>query len=136
MKKLLSTLLLSLFCTLAVYAQEEAKNVAKPTISFQESKYDFGEIKQGDVVTHVFKFENTGEAPLILSNVSVTCGCTAPSWPKNPIAPGETADLHIKFNSRGKMGKQNKVITIHSNASNNVERVAITGTVVKPSSGN
>ena len=94
-------------------------------ITFEKSTFDFGDIKQGQVVNAVFKFKNTGKEPLILSNVSTTCGCTVPSWPKDPIAPGKSAEISATFNSAGKMGQQNKVITIFSNAKNGQTQVSI-----------
>ncbi|MDH5610788.1 MAG: DUF1573 domain-containing protein [Cyclobacteriaceae bacterium] len=105
---------------------------AGPKITFKEAKYDFGNIKQGDMVEHVFEFENTGTEPLILSNVQTTCGCTASSWPREPIAPGTSASITVTFNSRGKIGVQNKVITIISNAVNPRERVMIVTNVLPP----
>ncbi|WP_340154061.1 DUF1573 domain-containing protein [uncultured Marivirga sp.] len=87
-----------------------------PEITFEESNHDFGDITQGDVVEHIFKFENTGKQPLIISNVKTTCGCTVPSFPKGEaIAPGEKGEITVKFNSRGKMGRQNKIVRIVSN---------------------
>ncbi|MBV6645136.1 MAG: DUF1573 domain-containing protein [Cyclobacteriaceae bacterium] len=128
-----SLFLLSLSLSYIVFAQEAESQeaVGGPKITFMESVYDFGEIVQGDIVKHVFDFENTGTEPLILSNVRTTCGCTAPSWPREPIAPGEAATITISFNSRGKLGMQNKIITILSNASNAQESIRIT-TNVKP----
>ena len=74
---------------------------------------------QGDKVEEVFKFTNTGNEPLIITNVQVTCGCTTPKgWPRDPIAPGGKGELTIAFASAGKMGRQNKVVTIVSNAAN------------------
>lgn len=102
---------------------EEPANGAK--ISFEEANYDFGDIQQGDVVEHVFAFENTGNEPLVISDVRTTCGCTAPSWPREPIPPGEEGELTVRFNSRGKIGVQNKVVTVLSNAVNNRARVMI-----------
>ena len=122
-----------------VYAQEAPvfeKPENGPKITFKESSFDFGDITQGDVVEHVFEFENTGNEPLILANVMTTCGCTAPSWPREPIAPGESASITVKFNSRGKIGVQNKVITIVSNAINQRERIRIeTNVMVKEAGG-
>ena len=109
---------------------EEPVNGSK--IVFKESKFDFGDITQGDQVEHVFEFENAGNEPLILSNVQTTCGCTASSWPREPIAPGETASITVTFNSRGKIGVQNKVITVISNAVNQRERVMIITNVMMP----
>ncbi len=107
---------------------EEPQN--GPRINFSEDSFDFGDIVQGQVVEHIFEFENSGNEPLILSNVLTTCGCTAPSWPREPIPPGETASILVKFNSQGKIGMQNKVITIISNAINQRERIKIVTNVM------
>lgn len=135
MKKisLVAISLFSLLLTLNVQAQEKA-----PKIEFEVSTHEFGDIYQGDVVNHTFTFENKGTAPLVLTNVATTCGCTAPEWPREPIMPGESGEVLIKFNSTGKMGIQNKVITIFSNASNPQERISITTNVLpkKKTTGN
>jgi len=101
-----------------------------PFISFTESSYDFGDIEQGDVIEYVFEYENTGDAPIILTDVRTTCGCTASEWEREPIAPGAKSKIKVTFNSRGKIGRQNKVITIMSNAANNPERVSIVTNVL------
>lgn len=92
--------------------------IKQATIVFEEQSHDFGDINQGDVVKHVFKFKNVGDDTLRLSNVAVTCGCTTPEWTKKPIPPGGSGEILASFNSTGKMGLQNKVITVISNASN------------------
>lgn len=120
--------------SLSVFAQDAEEKVAGPEIVFAEASHDFGDIKQGDKVEHVFTFKNTGTEPLILSNVLTTCGCTAPDWPRDPIAPGKEATISVRFNSAGKMGRQNKVITIISNATNSQERIRII-TNILPNSG-
>jgi len=98
-------------------AQTAAANGA--VITFEKKTHDFGDIVQGDKVEQVFKFTNTGNEPLIITNVQVTCGCTTPKgWPRDPIAPGGKGEITIAFNSAGKMGKQNKVVTVVSNATN------------------
>jgi len=99
-------------------------------ISFAESSKNFGDITQGDVVEHTFKFENTGNQPLILSNVLVTCGCTATNWPRDPVAPGKSAEIAVRFDSKGKNGAQNKIITVVSNAINPREKVSIKANVL------
>ena len=82
-----------------------------PVITFEKKVHDFGDIYQGDKVEETFA--------LIITNVQVTCGCTTPKgWPRDPIAPGGKGQLTIAFNSAGKMGRQNKVVTIVSNAVN------------------
>ena len=126
MKKLVFVLFLGLI-SITSFAQSEKQ--AK--ISFEVSTHDFGDITQGDQVQHVFKFTNSGTAPLVLTNVATTCGCTAPTWPREAILPGESGEILIKFNSAGKMGTQNKVITIYSNANNNPERIKIVTNVLK-----
>lgn len=98
------------------FSKEQA--IKQATISFEELIHDFGDITQGDVVKHVFKFKNTGDDTLRLSNVLSTCGCTIPEWTKKPIPPGGSGEILASFNSAGKMGLQNKVITVMSNASN------------------
>lgn len=105
-----------------------------PVLAFNESQYDFGDIQQGDKVTHIFKFKNEGTTPLIISNVQTTCGCTVPEWPKEPIAPGKESQIKATFNSAGKMGRQNKVITIHSNASEPITRVTLKSNVLQKDS--
>ena len=110
--------------------EKQEENVTGPKIEFEESTHNFGDITQGDKVQHVFAFANTGTEPLVLSRVMTTCGCTAPSWPKEPIAPGEKGEITISFNSAGKMGMQNKVITVVSNASNSTARISITTNVL------
>jgi Protein of unknown function (DUF1573) len=90
-----------------------------PLIAWESSTHDFGDIQQGDKVEHAFRLTNTGTQPLVITNVEVTCGCTTPKgWPRDPVAPGDKAEILISFNSLGKYGRQNKVITIISNAAN------------------
>lgn len=101
------------------FAQVASAKASGPVITFEKSSHDFGDIYQGDKVEHTFKFTNTGNEPLIITNVQVTCGCTTPKgYPRDPIAPGGKGEITIAFNSAGKMGRQNKVVTIVSNASN------------------
>ncbi|HEX8659156.1 MAG TPA: DUF1573 domain-containing protein, partial [Hymenobacter sp.] len=112
------TLLLALSLVAAAYSAQaqtakpadKAAPVAGPAITFEESKYDFGSVVQGGTVDHVFKFKNTGTAPLIISNIGVSCGCTTPEWTKDPVLPGKTGSITAHFNSTGKMGMQNKVL--------------------------
>lgn len=120
-----------LFIGFGVVAQtaDTEPNQNGPKITFEESSFAFGDITQGDVVTHIFTYENTGNEALVISSVRTSCGCTAPDWNREPLAPGEKTEMTIKFNSRGKMGMQNKIITITSNAVNSTERIKITANV-------
>lgn len=101
-----------------------------PIITFAEKSHDFGDLPQGEKVEHVFKFKNTGTQPLIISDVITTCQCTAKQWNKEAVMPGKSGQITVSFDSAGKMGIQNKVITIQSNATNSTERVSIRINVV------
>lgn len=95
--------------------QEEANNMAKTTIEFSETEYNFGMINAGTKVKHTFKVKNTGNAPLKLTNVKPTCGCTASDYTKEEIAPGKEGIIAVEFNSSGKTGMQRKGITVTGN---------------------
>lgn len=125
MKYLVSLLLVGVSFFGIAQETEEVAPVSGAKISFTETSFDFGDIVRGDKVEHVFEFENIGTEPLVLADVRTTCGCTAPEWPREPLAPGETGEMKVVFNSAGKMGVQNKVITVMSNAVNNPARVKI-----------
>ncbi len=91
-------------------------NVAnEATMKFDKDLYDFGKIKVGDKVSHTFSFTNTGNLPLIITDAVASCGCTTPEWPKQPVKPGEKGEIKVTFNSAGKKGRQDKLITITSN---------------------
>ena len=91
-------------------------------ISFEKEVHDFGDMKRyGDASTE-FKFTNTGTEPLIISNAKGSCGCTVPSWPKEPIMPGQTSAIKVKYDSK-RVGPINKSVTITSNASNEPTKV-------------
>jgi len=94
--------------------------------NFEKEQHDFGNIKQGDVVKHVFTFTNEGEAPLVISDIRTTCGCTTPEYTKEPVAPGQTGQIEVQFNSRGKAGVQKKAITIQANVEGGSKIIYIT----------
>ncbi|MEO0331961.1 MAG: DUF1573 domain-containing protein, partial [Bacteroidota bacterium] len=96
-----------------------------PKFEFEELNYDFGTIDEGEVVEHVFKFTNIGEAPLVIQSTSASCGCTTPSYSREPVAPGETGEVQVKFNSQSRPGVQNKTITITANTDPAVTRLFI-----------
>ena len=129
--KTLMTFIFGLFVIAGAIAQEKTEAPQNgPEITFAEAQHDFGDIRQGDKVEHIFTFENTGNEALVISNVQVTCGCTASKWPRDPIAPGQESSITITFNSAGKMGRQNKIITILSNAKDPRARISIIGNVL------
>jgi hypothetical protein len=86
-----------------------------PIMKFEKDTHDFGKIVTGDKVTYEFKFTNTGKSPLIIKDAIASCGCTKPEWPNTPIKPGESGAIKVTFNSLGKMGLQDKQITITAN---------------------
>lgn len=98
-------------------------------IEFENTVYDFGTVKEGAKVDHSFKFKNTGTAPIILAQVSASCGCTTPDYTKEPILPGKEGEIKVSFDSQGQVGNQQKIVTISSNAENRVTTVQIKGTV-------
>ena len=127
MKRL--TFLMTFFAAALLFSAEAySQNTAE--ITFKEKSVDFGDLSQGDKVSHIFELTNSGKSPLIISNVAATCGCTVPSWPKEPIAPGASAEIKVSFNSAGKMGKQNSVVRIYSNASEPIEKISLISNVI------
>jgi hypothetical protein len=100
--------------------------------SLKSVEYNFGTIKQGDVVNHEFTFVNVGKEPLVITESHGSCGCTVPQWPKEPIKKGEKGTIKVTFNSAGKLGLQDKTVTITSNAKSNPKVIHIKGTVEKP----
>ncbi|WP_268035554.1 DUF1573 domain-containing protein [Algoriphagus sp. PAP.12] len=96
---------------------------------FSEMEYEFGTINEGQVVEHVFNFTNNGEAPLVISNITASCGCTSPDWTKTPINPGEEGFVKVVFNSTAKSGAQAPTVTIQANTNPTVTRLRMRGTV-------
>jgi hypothetical protein len=106
-----------------------AQQVGGSEISLEKDVHDFGKIKQYGNATTEFTFTNTGDAPLIISNCKGSCGCTVPTWPREPIAPGASASIKVKYDSK-RVGPINKSVTITSNASNTPTKVVrITGNI-------
>ncbi len=95
---------------------EIMRSMKKTTMQFYETKYSFGSVKVGTMLKHKFKYKNTGNFPLLICKADVTCGCTVPHFPDEPIAPGQDGDFEIEFDTQGKNGFQQKNIIIHSNA--------------------
>jgi hypothetical protein len=109
---------------------QENKNA--PEMKFEVEEYNFGTIKQGEHVTYDFKFSNSGKEPLIISSAQGSCGCTVPQWPKEPVAKGGNGVIHVEFNSTGKMGMQDKTVTISSNAKSGQKVLHLKGNVEAP----
>jgi hypothetical protein len=111
------------------------KNMAPedyPVMTFAETNFDFGTINQGDVVTHIFKFTNTGKTPLIIQGATGSCGCTVPETPKEPVAPGAASQIKVVFNSAGKKDRQSKTVTVLANTNPAETKIGITADVEIP----
>ncbi|PKP16905.1 MAG: hypothetical protein CVU06_13820 [Bacteroidetes bacterium HGW-Bacteroidetes-22] len=107
-------------------------NNPSPAIKFDVEEHDFGKIIAGEKVTFNFKFRNTGNADLLLTKVSASCGCTAPSFPTTPIAPGKEGVVSVSFNSENRSGFQNKTITVLTNSIPNSTQLRIKARVMRP----
>ncbi len=92
-----------------------SKSRAKTSLQYDRIEHDFGHIKQGESVECAFKITNTGNEPLIIEDAKGSCGCTVPDYPKEPIPPGQTRDIKVKFNSAGKSNQQQKNVTLTCN---------------------
>ncbi len=99
-------------------------------ISFEETQFNFGEIIQGQVVEYDFNFTNTGKNDLVIYDAKGSCGCTVPEWPKEPIRPGKSNKIHVKFDSTNKEGHQTKTVTLTCNTQPNQVTLQVVGDVV------
>ena len=107
----------------------------QPKLILQQSSFDFGDIKQGEKVSHTFVLSNGGGDLLTITDVKASCGCTAATPEDHELAPGQSTNLVVTFNSAGRMGKQSKTVRIYSNDPDNPEMLlSITGNVVSATS--
>lgn len=107
--------------------------MAQAVLTFEKIEHDFGNVPDGKSVSYSFKFTNTGDQPLIINQAFPGCGCTVTDYTKEPIAPGESGEVKAVFNSdKDFPGKFQKSITVRSNASNQVVRLYIKGTITAP----
>jgi hypothetical protein len=113
-------------------ADESGEQIGMPTLVFDEESYDFGQISQGEKVEHSFTFTNEGDADLIISSATGSCGCTVPSYPKKPVKPGQKSEVLVVFDSNGKKGAQHKRVTIVANTNPNKTVIAIMSNVLAP----
>lgn len=110
----------------AAAAERDAKSNKLPIITFDKKEHDFGQIVSGTPQETVFSYTNTGEAPLVITDIKSTCGCTVPQdWSRQPLAVGESDKFTVKFNGKG-ANKTSKVINITANTSTGKESVKIT----------
>lgn len=103
---------------------------SQAAFTFANRWHDFGDIVQGQKITHTFTFRNTGREPLIISNVQPTCGCTVTEWTRQPVLPGQSGQITVTFDSKSAMNEQNKTVTVVSNAMAGSERLYLRGNVL------
>ncbi len=108
-------------------------NVAK--MDFEQTIFEFGEVDEGAVVKHEFKFTNNGKQPLLIQNAHSTCGCTVPDWPKEVIQPGQSGVINVEFDTKGKTEFQEKPVIITANTYPSVTKLYLKGTVNKVGGG-
>lgn len=137
MKKVLSILALLTLVVAVGFSQEdvaatavEATEQDGPVMTFEAETIDYGVIEQGSDPYRFFKFTNTGNEPLIITHAKGSCGCTVPSHPKEPIAPGESAEVKVRYDTN-RLGKFTKRVTLTTNAGDAKKMLTIKGEVVK-----
>lgn len=101
------------------------------TVKIIDSAYNFGKVTEGEIVEYNYRFKNTGNKPLIITNASASCGCTVPEKPEQPIQSGETGFIKVKFNSDHRVGNAHKTVTISSNAEPAFPELLLTGEVTE-----
>lgn len=105
---------------------------AQAVIKFEKTTHDYGQFPESKAQTYVFKFTNTGDQPLVIHQAFASCGCTVPTYSKEPIAPGKSGELKVVYNGKGKLpGRFKKTISVRSNATNALVRVYIEGEMTK-----
>ncbi|MFH0864612.1 MAG: DUF1573 domain-containing protein [Bacteroidota bacterium] len=141
MKKVILTLTSAFFMFFMANAQTSTATPSDQTttngaeITFDNLVHDYGTVQKGADGNCEFAFKNTGNEPLVLSNVTTSCGCTVPSWPKEPILPGSSGTIKVNYTKMGNPGTISKQITVMSNATNGTIVLSIKGTVVDTTTG-
>ncbi|WP_298263094.1 DUF1573 domain-containing protein [uncultured Lutibacter sp.] len=136
MKKIITILFIGLL-TISMSAQEKQTEKTQdpnaPMFEFETEVIDYGKIELNADGVRVFKFKNIGKSPLVITKIDSSCGCTVPKKPTDPIMPGETGEIEVKY-ATNRPGGFSKMITLHSNANEPVKRLRIKGIVIKPES--
>ena len=134
MKKVFAALGISVMMTFTAFAQgatsKAVENPNSPVITFEKTTHDYGTVAKGGDGTCEFVFKNTGVEPLILSNVSSSCGCTVPEWPREPLLKGKSASIKVKYDTN-RIGPINKTVTVMTNGKVPAVQLRIVGNVVE-----
>jgi hypothetical protein len=112
--------------------QEDSRIAASklPTLTLQDSAdFDFGTINEGQIVEHTFNFKNNGVYPLIINNITSSCGCTTPEWPRDPVVANAVSSIKVRFDSKNKTGPQAKTITVYANTEPSTHELRLKGIV-------
>ena len=132
MKKFLATFsmvaLLCAFASAQAVVAEPAKAVSGPVMTFEKTDIDYGTIAQGADPLRKFKFKNTGTEPLVIKNARGSCGCTVPAYKKEPVMPGETSEIEVRYDTQ-RVGPFTKSVTIETNEGDQSRVLSIHGTV-------
>ncbi len=134
MKKISIILSLLLIASSMSFAQNKKQNKSLDELNFTEERHDYGTLAHGADGTHQFKFSNTSDKPVVITNVKSACGCTVPSWSKEPIQPGKSGTITVAYNTN-LVGVFNKTVQVFSSAKNSPTRLSISGTIL-PKAGN
>lgn len=130
MKNLLLIALFA-FASTGLFAQSnDSKSIDGPVMEFETMEVDYGNIMQGSEPLRTVKFTNTGTTPLIISNARGSCGCTVPTWPKEPVMPGETSVIEVRYDTK-RVGPINKTITITANDNTGTHTLRVKGLIKK-----
>lgn len=131
--KILTLFLATFGFTTSNAQSSESEETPKPTteMTFDAHEFNWGELTEGEKVQNVFRFENTGDHPLVITNAKGSCGCTVPNWPKEPVMPGEYAEILVQFDSKNKKGQQSKRVTITANTDPANIYLTIKGKILK-----
>ncbi len=105
-------------------------SLQETSVTIIDSVYDFGKVVEGEMVEFSYRFKNSGNKPLVVSNVSASCGCTVPEKPEAPVQPGETGFIKVKFNSDKRVGEAHKTVMVHSNANPEFPQLLLKGIVI------
>ena len=108
------------------------KQNKQPEIEFEKTTHEFGQVIHGEVVSYYFKFQNKGNADLLIADVSASCGCTVTEYPQEPIKPGEEETLLVTFDSSNRRGFQNKKITVSTNGQPAQTELSIKAKIIRP----
>ena len=136
MKRILSFIFLGAIMAMPIGAKQKSDTTGAPAITFAETKYDFGTIKEKNGwVEHSFSYTNTGTAPLAIVTVSASCGCTKPEFDAKPLAPGKKAKIKVRFTPEGTRGEFSRKVTVRTNVKGRDGKVVlnISGVVIPKS---